>query len=82
MNMHNIREHMPVIGSCGRRIGMVDRVEGSWIKLTRSAPAAHAEHRYLPLDWVESVQENVRLTKTADEAEEQWQEAPLTAAAH
>jgi hypothetical protein len=81
MNAQKIREHMAVIGSCGRRIGMVDRVEGNCIKLTRSAPAAHADHRYIPLDWVEAVRENVRLSKTADEAEAQWQEAPMLAAA-
>jgi len=81
MDAQDIREHMPVIGSCGRRIGTVDRAEGSWVKLTRSAPAAHAEHRYIPLAWVASVQENVRLSKTGDEAEAQWKEAPAHAAA-
>jgi hypothetical protein len=79
VNAQNIREHMPVIASCGKRIGTVDRVEGSSIKLTRSAPAAHGEHRFIPLSWVESVGENVRLNKSGDEAEQQWQEAPAGA---
>ena len=36
MNVQNIREHLPVIASCGQRIGTVDRVEGCSIKLTKS----------------------------------------------
>ena len=77
MNGQNIREHLPVIAACGRRIGTVDRVEGGSIKLTRSAPAAHGEHRFIPLDWVESVSENVRLNKNGDEVEQEWQEEPV-----
>jgi hypothetical protein len=71
MNAQTIREHMPVIASCGKRIGTVDRVEGESIKLTKSAPAAHGEHRYIPLEWVESVNEHVRLNKNSEEAESQ-----------
>jgi hypothetical protein len=81
MNAQNIREHMPVIASCGQRIGTVDRVEGASIKLTKSAPAAHGEHRYIPLEWVESVRENVRLNKNSEQAERDWQDIPFGAAA-
>ena len=36
--MHeNIREHMDVIGSDGTKVGTVDHVQGSEIKLTKSA---------------------------------------------
>jgi hypothetical protein len=80
MNAQDVREHMPVIASCGKRVGTVDRVEGDSIKLTRSAPAAHGEHRYVPLAWVESVGDNVRLNRSGDEVERQWQEAPVVAA--
>jgi hypothetical protein len=76
MIARKIREHMPVIASCGKRIGTVDRVEGDTIKLTRSAPAAHAEHRYIPLEWIEKVEDNVRLTRTGDEAERDWLHSP------
>lgn len=77
MNVQDIREHMPVIASCGKRIGTVDRVEGFSIKLTKSAPAAHGEPRYIPLEWVEAVAENVRLNKDGEEAEQEWQEASI-----
>ena len=81
MSMQHIREHMPVIGSCGQRIGTVDRVEGSSIKFTKSAPAAHGEHRYIPLEWVASVDENVRLNKNREDVEREWQDAPVGAGA-
>jgi hypothetical protein len=81
VNAQTIREHMPVIASCGKRIGTVDRVEGSSIKLTKSAPAAHGEHRFIPLEWVESVDENVRLNKSGEEAEREWLDAPVAAGA-
>jgi hypothetical protein len=76
MNAQAIREHMPVIASCGRRIGTVDRVEGPSIKLIKSASAAHGEHRYIPLGWVEEVTENVRLNRSGEEAERHWRAAP------
>jgi hypothetical protein len=47
-----IREHMEVIGSCGKHVGFVDRVEGRSIKLTTDTPQARGEHRYIPADWV------------------------------
>jgi len=79
MNAQNIREHMAVIASCGKRIGTVDRVEGTSIKLTKSSPAAHGEHRYIPLEWVETVDDSVRLNRNSEEAEQNWLEAPLGA---
>ena len=80
-NLEDITVHMPVIASCGKRVGIVDSVEGGSIKLTRSAPAAHAEHRYIPLSWVESVDECVRLNKNGDETESEWGAAPIATSA-
>lgn len=58
----HIREHMEVIGPDGRHIGVVDRVEGDRIKLTKSDLAAGGEHRYIGLDQVETVDDAVRLS--------------------
>lgn len=69
----NIRKHMEVIGSCGTHIGTVDRVEGSTIKLTRDDPNADGRHHWIPVDWVASVDDLVRLNKSCDEAMRQWQ---------
>lgn len=53
LNRGEIQDHMSVIGSDGMHVGTVDKVEGEWIKLTRSDPQAPGdEHRYLPLSTV------------------------------
>jgi hypothetical protein len=62
-----IREHMAVIGDDGVRVGQVDCVEGTRIKLTRADwptdGAPGASHHYLPLDQVRAiVGDSVRLT--------------------
>lgn len=71
-NASQIREHMEVVGSDGQRVGTVDKVEGDRIKLTKNDPEAQGQHRYIPLDAVESVEQNaVRLNMSADEARQQ-----------
>jgi hypothetical protein len=70
-----IKEHIEIVGSDGIHVGTVDHMDGSdRIKLARKDPAAHGHHHYIPLDWVESVEnDKVRLNKTSQEAEAQWQ---------
>jgi hypothetical protein len=71
-NASQIREHMEVIGSDGQRVGTVDKVEGDNIKLTKNDPEAGGQHRYIPLDTVESVEQNaVRLNMPAEQARQQ-----------
>ena len=49
-----IQDHMPVVGSDGRHVGIVDKVEGDWIKLAKDDPQrpGEEEHRYVPLSTV------------------------------
>jgi len=75
-----IREHMEVVGSCGNRVGTVDRVVGGSIKLTRSDAQAEGEHHFLPMDWVERVDDKVHLNKPCDEVRLEWETAPLATA--
>ena len=71
-NASQIREHMEVVGSDGQHVGTVDKVEGDRIKLTKNDPAAQGQHRYIPLDTVESVEQDVvRLNMTAEQAQQQ-----------
>src|SRR5687768_16862378 len=71
-NASQIREHMEVIGSDGQRVGTVDNVEGNRIKLTKNDPQAQGQHRYIPFDMVESVDQNaVRLNISAEQARRQ-----------
>ncbi len=77
MNPADIREHMEVVGSDGQRVGAVDRVEGRSIKLTKDAPEARGEHRYIPLAWVDSVDgKAVRLNKPSAGVRQEWQAHP------
>lgn len=70
-----IKEHAEVVGSDGGHVGTVDHMDGSnRIKLTRRDPEAGGEHHYIPLEWVDSIEgERVRLNKTREETETQWQ---------
>ena len=70
----NIREHMDVIGSDGAKIGTVDHVQGSEIKLTKSADA-DGKHHLIPLAWVAKVDAHVHLSKGAQDVKKNWKEA-------
>ncbi|HRF09544.1 MAG TPA: DUF2171 domain-containing protein [Xanthobacteraceae bacterium] len=68
-----ISEHMEVLGSDGKYVGTVDDFGGvNQIKLTKSDPAANGKHHFIPLDWVDHVDDKVHLTKTSSEAMQQW----------
>lgn len=69
--MANIKEHMDVIASCGKKIGRVDHVEGNAIKLTKS-DSPDGQHHYIPANWVENVDTQVHLTRNSMEAERDW----------
>lgn len=68
----SIREHMEVVGSDGKHVGKVDHVAGADIKLARSAGMGH--HHLLPMSYVQSVDDKVRLSLTEDEAKQRWRE--------
>lgn len=71
-----IREHMEVVGSDGTHVGTVDKVEGGTsIKLTRKDPLAQGEHHFIPLDWVDTVEQQVRLNKLGADAINEWQDS-------
>jgi len=72
----NIREHMEVIGSCGNHLGTVDRVEGNSIKLAKSDPSAGGQHHWVPVDWVDHVDQRVHLNKDCGQAKREWKSSP------
>ena len=75
-NTQNIKQHMEVLGSDGQHVGTVDHLEGgNKIKLTKADPKAGGQHHFIPLDWVDKVDDKVRLKKTAKDATTQWQDA-------
>ena len=74
----NIREHMEVIASCGKRVGVVDRVEGDSIKLTKK-DSSDGQHHLVPLDWVARVDQHVHLTKNSEEVARELKAEPVGA---
>jgi hypothetical protein len=74
-----IKAHMEVIGSDGRHVGIVDRLEGrNTIKLGRRDPKAGGLHHFIPVAWVDHVDAFVHLNKSSRDALAEWQvERPI-----
>lgn len=72
INASQIKEHMAVMASDGEIIGKVDHMEGTdKIKLTKN-DSPDGKHHFVPLDWVENVDDHVHLGKAAKEVKAQW----------
>jgi hypothetical protein len=71
-----IREHMEVIAACGKHVGVVDRIQGNTVKLTKSDPAASGQHHFIPLEWVARVDHHVHLNKNSEEVFRNWKAEP------
>jgi hypothetical protein len=70
----DIRERMDVFGACGNKLGRVDRVEGSSIKLTKN-DSPDGQHHLIPTSWVDHVDSHVHLSRNCGEAKREWQPA-------
>jgi hypothetical protein len=67
-----IKEHMEVLGSDGEHVGTVDHMQGqNRIKLTKD-DSPDGMHHFIPLAWVDHVDEHVHLVKAADDAMDNW----------
>jgi len=68
-----IKDHMEIVGMDGVHVGTVDHMEGAdEIKLTKDDADADGEHHFIPLAWVESVDDKVHLRQSAAEAKARW----------
>ena len=68
LNTDQIREHMEVLGADGVHVGTVDRMQGvNQIKLTKSDPVSEGTHHFVPVDWVDHVDNKVHLNKESSE---------------
>jgi hypothetical protein len=67
-----IREHMHVHSSDGHHVGRVDHVKGDQIELAKMDLTAMGKHHYIPLSWVDYVDDEVHLSITKDEATHRW----------
>jgi len=71
-----IKEHMEVCGSDGAHVGTVDCTKDSdKIVLTKSDARSGGKHHVIPIDWVDRIDDKVRLKKSAKDAMAQWQSA-------
>ena len=72
--IEQVKEHMDVIASCGTKVGVVDRVEGGSIKLTKK-DSPDGQHHMIPEAWVDHVDSHVHLNKNSEESKRDWQPA-------
>ena len=67
----NIKVHMLVIASCGKKVGVVDGIEGQAIKLTK-LDSNDNRHHFIPLGWVASVDNAIHLNRNSGDTEREW----------
>ncbi|HTG38540.1 DUF2171 domain-containing protein [Sphingomonas sp.] len=72
--LSKVEEHMEVIGSDGEHVGTVDKVRGDRIILTKNDVDAGGRHHSIPSRWIETVEEKVRIRKTAQQAKHEWRD--------
>jgi hypothetical protein len=68
-----LREHMPVVSSEDEELGLVDRLEGDEIKLTKDETG---QHHYIPADWIESIDDEVHIDRSGREVMRDWTTTP------
>ncbi|MBX7116736.1 MAG: DUF2171 domain-containing protein [Myxococcaceae bacterium] len=69
-----IKPNLPVVGSDNVQCAVVDHMEDrDTIRLNKDEKG---EHHFIPLAWVESVDDKVHLSRTGDEVKRQWQNRP------
>jgi hypothetical protein len=69
-----LREHMPVLTSEDEELGLVDRIEGDEIKLTKDMSG---QHHYIPAEWVTSIdEEEVHIDRSEREVLKEWTTTP------
>lgn len=73
-SLNRVEEHMEVVGSDGKHVGTVDKVRGDRILLTKNDVDAHGRHHSIPSRWIETVDDKVKIRKTADEAKSHWRD--------
>ncbi len=73
VDVAQIKEHAEVVGSDGAHVGTVDHVDNGEIKLTKKDAGAGGLHHYIPVDFVQSIEDNtVRLDRPAEEVKREW----------
>ena len=70
----DIREHMDVISSDRKTVGKVDHMDGTdQIKLTKQSSPDWQHHHFIPVSWVDHVDQHVHLNKSGADVTSHWQ---------
>jgi hypothetical protein len=69
MALPRIKPHMDVVSSRSEPLGMVDCIDGRNLKLARDALG---QHHFLPLTWVDVIDEQVHLKRPANDVIRLW----------
>jgi hypothetical protein len=77
LGISSIKERMDVIALCGKKIGVVDHVEASSLKLTKK-DSPDGQHHFIPFAWINHVDKHVHLTKNSKETEECWKSESMS----
>ncbi|HGJ5866830.1 DUF2171 domain-containing protein [Arsenophonus nasoniae] len=68
-----IKDHCQVVASCGKPVGVVDHLEYDYIKLVKNDPESGGQHHYIPLSWIDKIDDNkVILNKNHGEVLANW----------
>jgi hypothetical protein len=73
-NTSEIKEHMDVISSDKKTVGKVDHLDGSdKIKLTKQSSPDGQHHHFIPLAWVDRIDQHVHLNKSGADVTAHWE---------
>jgi hypothetical protein len=72
--LNKVEAHMDVVGSDGVHVGTVDKVRGDRILLTKNDVDAGGRHHSIPSSWLQAVDGNVTLRKSAADAKAAWRD--------
>lgn len=73
IDVNQIKPHMSVVGANDKPFATVDHVQGKSLKLTKDTKG---EHHFIPLDWIDRVDDKVHVNKNGDEVMKQWTTSP------
>jgi len=73
-SLSKVTEHMEVVGSDGAHVGTVDKVRGDRIILTKNDTDAGGRHHSIPSSWLQTVDDKVTISKTAEDAKAHWRD--------
>jgi hypothetical protein len=69
INPTRIQKHMDVVSSKNEPLGMVDHILGANLKLARDVVG---QHHYVPMSWIDHIDDKVHLALTANDVERLW----------